>query len=163
MLSRPYVIHQTILIISFLKYSNLLIIKKLMNLDYPTYCHYYAFVLLYWLCSKYFLFYWYYIITLTCNLSNIMLLYQWVIYHTVLIISLLKYSNLLTIKKRINLDCLTYYCHGAIILLYYCTIICCLVYCLACYLICNCYLTYCLSHYLTCWLVHCLVYCLANN
>lgn len=79
-----------------------------------------------------------------------------IIYQIILITSLLRYSNLLIIKKQINLNCLVcclaYFCYLA----YY------FAYSLACSYYLDCYLTHfcCLAYYLVyyCYLVYCLTY-----
>lgn len=167
----PYIIHQIVLIVSLLRYLNLLIIKKLINLNSLFYC----------CCNT---------ILLLCGIFlGFLHLCLYAVYQIVIIISFLKYSNLLIIKKLINLDylawylapfyclphylayflpcclvfnwclnyCLTFFCCLAYYLAYCYYLVYCLTYYLAYYLACNCYLNCCLAHF--CYLAYCLAYC----
>lgn len=153
-----HLIYQTVLIISLLSYFDLKTIKKLMNLDcLPCYC-----------CCA--------IMLLYIVFLGFLYLYSQTIYQIVIIISFLRYFNLLIRKKRINLDCLACYlscfCCFAYYIAYYYYLVCCLAcnscqncypayfYCLACYLAYCCYLIY----YLACYLDYdyCFDYYLAH-
>lgn len=105
-----YVIHLIVSILNYLKYFDLFLIKKRINLNYLTFC------LASFCC-------------LTC--CNIVLLcfyamfwdffhlYLYAIYQTILIISFIKYFDLLIMKKLINLNNPPCYCHYTIISLYF--------------------------------------------
>lgn len=96
----PCAIYQTVIIVVFLKYSDLLTIKKRMNLDYLAYYLVHFCYLAY--CAMF---------------PGLFHPCLHMIYKIVLIVNYWRYFDRLTMKELINLDSLPYCCNCAILLL----------------------------------------------